>query len=57
MDGWGGSGMWLKWPRNLVPTSVGMLGSGVSLGAVEHAKDGVSRWYPSFIVWEWFVEQ
>ena len=58
VSGWlGGSGMWLKWPWNLVPTPVGMLSNGISLGAAGHAKDGVSGHYPSFIVREWFVEQ
>ena len=51
------NGVWQKWSRNLFPTPVGMLGSGVSLGATGHARDGVSGRYPSFIVREWFSEQ
>ena len=58
VSGWlGGSGMWWKWPQNLVPTPGGMPGSGVSLGTAEHAKDGVFGLYPFFTVQEWFVEQ
>ena len=58
VSGWlGGSGMWWKWPRNLVLTPVGMLGSGVSLGAIGHANDGIFGHYPFFIVREWFAEQ
>ena len=34
-----------------------MPGSGVSLGAAGHAKDGVFGRYYFFIVQEWFVEQ
>ena len=34
-----------------------MLGSGVSLGAAEHAKDGVFRRYSFFIIREWFAKQ
>ena len=34
-----------------------MPGSGVSLGAAGHAKDGVFERYFFFIVREWFVEQ
>ena len=53
VSGWlSGSGMLCKWPRNLVPTSIGMLGIDVSPGAAKHAKDGVSGPYPSFIVRE-----
>ena len=58
VSGWlGGSGKLWKWPRNLVPTPVGMLGSGVSLGATGHAKDGVFGRYSFFIDLEWFAEQ
>ena len=53
----GGSGVWWKWPRNLVPTPVGTLGSSVSLGTARHARDSASGRYPSFIVREWFAEQ
>ena len=41
----------------MVPTPVGMLGSSVSLGAAELAKDGVFGHYSFFIVREWFAEQ
>ena len=34
-----------------------MLGSGVSLGAAEHAKDGVFRRYSFLVVREWVAEQ
>ena len=58
VSGWlGGSGMWWKWPRNLVLTPVGMPDSGVSLGAIGHAKDGIFGHYPFFIVREWFAGQ
>ena len=58
ISGWlGGSGMWWKWPWNLVPTPVGMPGNGVSLGAAGHAMNGVFRHYSFFIVREWFAEQ
>ena len=53
----GESGVWWKWPRNLVPTPVGMLGSDVSLGATGHVKDGVFGRYSFFIDLEWFAEQ
>ena len=43
--------------RNLVPTPVGMLSSGVSLDAARHAKDGVFGRYHFFIVQEWFAKQ
>ena len=58
VSGWlGGSGMWWKWPQNLVSTLVGTPGNGVSMGAVEHAKDGVFGRYSFFIIREWFAEQ
>ena len=53
VSGWlGGNGMWWKWPWNLVPTLAGMPDNGVSLGIVEHAKDGVFGRYYFFIVRE-----